>query len=84
MTSRLPAGIIHGQKGNTMYRFAFFETKEQAQAFRKDKGCGAIYSNTKNSRSKADYAVQRMMMQELNYLPDEFYEEHPFVVAWNQ
>lgn len=67
-----------------MYRFAFFETKEQAKAFQKQNGCGAIYSNTKGSRSKADYAVQRMMMQDVNWLPDEFYEQHPFVVAWKK
>ena len=66
-----------------MYRFAFFETKEQARAFQKQNG-GAIYSNTKGSRTKTDYAYQRMMMQEVNWLPDEFYDEHPFVVAWNQ
>lgn len=65
-----------------MYRFAFFETKEKAKEFQKTNG-GALYSNTKGSRTKRDYAVQRAMMQDVNWLTDDFYEQHPFVVAWN-
>lgn len=65
-----------------MYRFAFFETKEKAKEFQKSNG-GALYSNTKGSRTKRDYAYQRMMMQDVNWLPDDFYEQRPYVVAWN-
>jgi len=66
-----------------MYMFHFFKTKEEAKTFQKEKGYGTLYSNEPRSRTKKDYAIERMMMQDTNWKPDEFYDEHPFVVAWN-
>ena len=66
-----------------MYMYAFFETKEEAKGFQKEIGCGALYSNAKGSRTKSDYAVHRTMMQDVNYLPEEFYQSRPYCVAWN-
>lgn len=62
-----------------MYMNRFFKTKDEAVAFQKEQGFGALYSNAKGSRTKSSYQTEALMMGKSN----EFQQEHPFCVAWN-
>lgn len=67
------------------YMVHFCETEQEAKEFKRSRnGQGIIYKNTPRSRSKDDYQVSRAIMQDSNPKPDEFYESHPVVVAWNE
>lgn len=59
----------------------FFKTKEEAKAFQKQHGYGALYSNEKGSRTKKAYATELRVRGSWN---DEFINTYPFVVAWNE
>lgn len=64
-----------------IFKNQFFKTKEEAVAFKKKKGCGAIYSNVKGSRTKRDYQTELAV---LGRFDEEFIAEYPYVVAWTQ
>ena len=63
-----------------IYRNKFFKTEEEAVAFQKVNG-GALYRNVKYSHTKDDYMVEA---KQIACLSDEFIDEHPYCVAWNQ
>lgn len=62
-----------------IYRNQFFKTKEEAKAFQKEKGFGALYSNEKGSRTKKDYKAELAI---LGRFDEKFIAEYPYVVAW--
>lgn len=62
-----------------IYKNQFFKTKEEAMAFKQQKGYGALYSNVKGSRTKRDYQTELAI---LGRFDDEFIAEYPYVVAW--
>ena len=64
-----------------MYKNKFFKTKEEAKAFQKEKGYGALYSNVKGSRTKKYYRDELLVKGRCD---EEFINEHPYVVAWNE
>ena len=64
------------------YRCQFFKTKEEAIAFQKSNGCGAIYSNEKGSRTKKSYLGELAILGRCD--DEEFIAEYKYVVAWNQ
>lgn len=59
----------------------FFKTKEEALAFKKSHG-GVMYSGLKGSRTKSSYRTELCILNPSNY--DEYAEQYPFVVAWNE
>lgn len=59
----------------------FFKTKEEAVAFKKSHG-GVLYSGLKGSRTKSSYRTELCILNPSNY--DEYAEQYPFVVAWNE
>lgn len=63
-----------------MYKNKFFKTKEEAKAFQKSNG-GALYSNVKGSRTKQYYMDELLVLERFD---EEFINEHPYVVAWNE
>lgn len=62
------------------YCSKFFATKEEAKAFQKERGYGALYSYTKGSRTKKSYLCEAAMIG----MSMEQVEQKPFVVAWNE
>lgn len=62
-----------------MYYNAFFTTREEAEHFKKNNGCGAIYSNVKGSRTKKSYEAEASMRG----LSEQERKTHPYCVAWN-
>lgn len=65
-----------------IYKNQFFKTKEEAKAFQKERGYGALYSNVKGSRTKRDYATELAILCPAD--PLKFSQEYPFVIAWTQ
>jgi O-acetyl-ADP-ribose deacetylase (regulator of RNase III) len=63
-----------------IYRNKFFKTEEEAKTFQREHG-GALYRNVKYSHTKDDYMVEA---RQVACHTDEFIEEHPYCVAWNQ
>ena len=59
----------------------FFKAKEEALAFKKSHG-GVMYSGLKGSRTKSSYRTELCILNPSNY--DEYAEQYPFVVAWNE
>lgn len=59
----------------------FFKAKEEAVAFKKSHG-GVLYSGLKGSRTKSSYRTELCILNPSNY--DEYAEQYPFVVAWNE
>ena len=59
-----------------IYRWQFFKTKEEAKAFQKEQGYGALISYASNKRDFRDY----LSMQGES---EEFAKEYPYVIAWN-
>ena len=64
-----------------MYKNKFFKTKEEAIAFQKEKGYGALYSNAKGSRTKMCYMDELLI---LGRYDEEFINDYPYVIAWNE
>lgn len=65
-----------------IYRNQFFKSKEEALAFKKERGGGSIYSNVKGSHTKKDYQTELLILGRPG--DEEFANEYPYVVAWNQ
>lgn len=70
---------LAGKRYEKMYMYHFFKTEQEARAFQKKQGLGALYKNTPKSRTKESYMIEAAMAEKSN----EFIAEHPFVVAWN-
>lgn len=62
-------------------RNQFFKTKEEALAFKKQKGYGALYSNAEGSRTKKQYQIELCI---LGRDDDEFVAAYPYCIAWNE
>lgn len=58
----------------------FFATKEEAKAFQREKGFGALYSFAKGSRTKQRYMVEAAIAG----LGMQSIMMNPYVVAWNE
>lgn len=65
-----------------IFRNQFFKTKEEALAFKKKRGGGSVYSNTKGSRTKKNYQAELLVLGRPG--DEEFIKEYPYVVAWTQ
>ena len=65
-----------------IFRNQFFMTKEEAIAFKKENGRGAIFSNVKGSHTKRDYFGELAILGRCD--DEEFIAEYPYVVAWTQ
>ena len=65
-----------------IFRNQFFKTKEEAIAFKKKLGYGAIFSNIKGSHTKKDYFGELAILGRCD--DEEFVSEYPYVVAWTQ
>ena len=65
-----------------IYKNQFFKTKDEAKAFQKEKGYGALYSNVKGSKTKRDYTAELAILSPND--PLKFAQEYPYVVAWTQ
>ena len=62
-----------------LYAHEFFRTKEEARAFQRERGGGALYSNLPGSRTRKAYTAEACMAE----LTEKQREEKPFCVAWN-
>ncbi len=62
-----------------LYAHEFFRTKEEARAFQRKRGGGALYSNLPGSRTSKDYSIEACMAG----LTEKQREDKPFCVAWN-
>lgn len=65
-----------------IFKNQFFKTKEEALAFKKKRGGGAIYSNVKGSKTKRSYQIELIILGRPG--DEEFMKEYPYVVAWNE
>lgn len=66
-----------------IYKNQFFKTKEEALAFKKEKGYGAFYSNVKGSRTKKDYITELAILGK-SADDEEFKIQYPYVIAWTE
>ncbi|MBR3018506.1 MAG: hypothetical protein IKH57_15750 [Clostridia bacterium] len=65
-----------------VYNNKFFETKEEAQAFKKEKGYGVIYSGTKHSKTRHQFIIETTIALERGEVIDS--RKTPWCVAWNE
>lgn len=66
------------QEADMLNQSRFFKTEQEARAFQKELGFGALYKNTKGSRTKREYFAEAIMADKMV----DFVREHPYVVAW--
>ncbi len=65
-----------------MFNNRFFETREEAEAFKKAHG-GVLYSNTPHSMTKAQFRIEKFVALDARQeIVDE--DKTPFCVAWNE
>ena len=66
-----------------VYNNKFFETKEEAQKFKKEKGYGIIYSGAKHSKTKHQFTIETLIAFDARgEVIDP--KKTPWCVAWNE